>query len=100
MSKIALIGEKDIVAPLAFSGIKLFPVDSEAKFSAAVEEISRDKEYSMTFVLESVAESNMDVMEKAEEGGTSLICIPDFRSVRGFFRDNLKELTKKATGAV
>ncbi len=100
MSKIALIGEKDIIAPLAFSGIKLFPVDSEAKFSAAVEEISNDKRYSMAFVLESVAEANTDVMRKAEENGANLICVPDFRSVRGFFRENLKELTKKATGAV
>ncbi|MFA5103909.1 MAG: V-type ATP synthase subunit F [Candidatus Margulisiibacteriota bacterium] len=100
MSKIALIGEKDIIKPLAFSGVKVFPVDSETKFSAAVEEISQDKEYSMAFVLESVAEANVDVMAKAEAGGISLICIPDFRKVKGFFRENLRELTKKATGAL
>lgn len=100
MSKIALIGEKDIVAPLAFSGVKIFPVDSEPRFLEVVEEISRDKEYSMAFVLESLAEANVDVMGKADELGIGLVCIPDFRQVKGFFRENLKELTKKATGAV
>lgn len=100
MSKIALIGEKDIVRPLAFSGVDVFAVDSEAKFSAAVERISLDKGYSMAFVLESVAEANVEIMEKAEADGISLICIPDFRKAKGYFRESLKELTKKATGAL
>lgn len=99
MSKIALIGDAHIVAPLAFSGVRAFPVDSETKFSAAIEEISRDKAYSMAFVLESVAENNVEIMKKAEDEGINLVCIPDFRKVRGFFRESLKELTKKATGA-
>jgi vacuolar-type H+-ATPase subunit F/Vma7 len=90
MPKIALIGPRPLVAPLAAAGIDVF-----TDFKA----IADSGDYPLIFVTEREAAELKEEIATAEERGSNVVLLPDGRGSTGAVREELDRLIKQATGA-
>jgi len=99
MSKIALLGPKYLVAPLAAAGIDVAACESESHGCKMLGEFLSGGEHAIIFITESLAVEMQKEIEAAEKEGANIVSLPDHRGSIGFFKERLENLIKKATGA-
>jgi hypothetical protein len=90
MPKIALIGPRPLVAPLAAAGIDIF-----SDFSA----ITGSGDYPLVFITEREAAEMSAEIASAEASGVNVVLLPDGRGSTGAVREELDRLIRQATGA-
>ncbi|MFA4843421.1 MAG: hypothetical protein WC632_00525 [Candidatus Margulisiibacteriota bacterium] len=89
MPKIALIGPRPLVAPLAAAGIDVF-----TDFNS----ISGSSDYPLVFITEREAVEMKTEIAAAEATGINVVLLPDGRGSTGAVREELDRLIRQATG--
>lgn len=100
MHKIALIGSKYLVNPLAAAGIDIAACETEREGCEKLEALLKARDHAIIFITESLAQNFMDKIEAAEEKGVNIVLLPDHKGSIGLFREKLQGLIRKAAGAV
>jgi len=98
-SKIAIIGDKDLVEGFTAAGFQVFsPEDEKEEIVSALNEVVRN-DFSICFILERFA---LKVKEQIRELGSktypAIIILPDYRNDFGLNAEFLKEIIVRATG--
>jgi vacuolar-type H+-ATPase subunit F/Vma7 len=99
MSKLALIGPRALVRPLAAAGVDVFPADSTPEGQQALATISAQGEHEIVLLTERYAPDLQAEIAAAEAGGLNILLLPDHRGSTGLYREQLDQLVRKATGA-
>ncbi|MBU0630109.1 MAG: hypothetical protein KKC80_04225 [Candidatus Margulisbacteria bacterium] len=87
MSKIAFLGPKEIVTPLAASGIDIFPCDSVSHSCQNLSALLHKKEHSIIFVTERLAAEIPETIKEAEKKEINVVLLPDHRGSIGLFKE-------------
>lgn len=98
-SKIAIIGDKDLVGGFTVAGFQVFsPGDKKEDIALALNEVIRN-DFSVCFILERFA---LKVKEQIQELGQktypAIVVLPDYRADFGLTEEFLKEVIVRATG--
>ena len=98
-SKIAIIGDKDLVEGFTAAGFQaFFPGDKKEEIVSALNEVVRNN-FSICFILERLA---LRVKEQIRELGPktypAIIVLPDYREDFGLTAEFLKEVIVRAIG--
>ena len=99
MSKITLIGQDYLVAPLAATGIDVFACASARQGCERLTQVIKNKDHSIIFITESIAQDFMPEIEAAEKEEVNIVLLPDHKGSLGLFRERLRGLINKAAGA-
>ena len=99
MSKLAFIGDRDVVEGFAALGASSLPVGNEEELEAALDAVAKG-DYSIVFITEHWAERAARRLEKiaGEKGYPVAVIIPDTRERLGIAEKRLQEAVKIATG--
>lgn len=98
-SKIAIIGDKDLVEGFTAAGFQaFFPADVKSEIASALDEVVLN-DFSLCFILERFA---LKVREQIRELGQktypAIVVLPDYREDFGLTAEFLKEVIVRATG--
>ncbi|MBU2495890.1 MAG: V-type ATP synthase subunit F [Candidatus Omnitrophota bacterium] len=98
-SKIAVIGDQDLVAGFTAAGFQMFfPEDKKEAIASALDEVVRH-DFSICFILERYA---LRVKEQIRELGPrtypAIVVLPDYREDFGLTDEFLKEVMVRALG--
>jgi len=98
-SKIAIVGDKDLVEGFAAAGFQVFfPEDKKEEIASVLNEVLRNN-FSLCFILERFA---LKVREQIRELGRNtypvIVLLPDYREDVGLTEELLKEVIVRATG--
>jgi len=96
MSKIALIGPAQMVAPLSGLGIWAFGCDTGAQAEKTLNDL---KDFSLVFLTERLALDCSETVEALQDK-INIVLVPDHRGSTGLFKDKLERLIREATGAL
>jgi vacuolar-type H+-ATPase subunit F/Vma7 len=99
MSKLAAIGPANLFGGFQALGVDIFHADASEAATEILEKISRTKEYSVIFLLEKLAASMKDIVEKTSMQATpALVILPGTGEKAGHGVDRINALVRKATG--
>ena len=98
-SKIAIIGNKDLVDGFAVAGFQtFFPGDKKEEIALALNEVIRN-DFSICFILERFAlKVKEQIRELSQKTYPAIIILPDYREDFGLAAEFLKEVIVRATG--
>ncbi|MGQ9471740.1 MAG: V-type ATP synthase subunit F [Candidatus Aminicenantales bacterium] len=98
-TKVAAIGDPDILFILQSAGVDVFAARQEAEALQAISEI-REKGFGLCFIQENFYSLALRRKEKREKKiETVFVPLRDFRQEIDFIQDVMKEMTVKATGS-
>ncbi len=98
MSKIAIIGEKDIIFGFSLVGFQTFPVEKVEDAIKALKECSK-KEYAISFITNEIAAEILEEIEEIQKISTMTICILPSRTEKTDLSLNmLRRNVEKAVG--
>lgn len=87
MSKIAFIGPKEMLEPLASSGLDFYPCGSLDHSCQDLEKLTAGGEHDIIFVTERLAREMTALIETAEKKGINVVLLPDHRGSLGLFKE-------------
>ena len=98
-SKIAIIGDKDLVEGFASAGFQaFFPEDKKEKIASALNEVVHN-DFSLCFILERFAlKVREQIRELDRKTYPVIVLLPDYREDFGLTAEFLKEVIVRATG--
>ena len=98
-SKIAIIGDKDLVEGFAAAGFQaFFPEDKKERIASALNEVVRN-DFSLCFILERFAlKVKEQIRELDRKTYPVIVLLPDYREDFGLTAESLKEVIVRATG--
>ncbi len=98
-SKIAIIGDKDLVEGFTAAGFQaFFPEDKKEKIASALNEVVRN-DFSLCFILERFAlKVKEQIRELDRKTYPVIVLLPDYREDFGLTAESLKEVIVRATG--
>ncbi|MFA5113850.1 MAG: V-type ATP synthase subunit F [Candidatus Margulisiibacteriota bacterium] len=99
MSRIALLGPKALVDPLAAAGIDVFPCDSTPESQRTLAALGAGGRHEIVLLTERYAADLSPEIAAGEQQGLNILLIPDHRGSTGLYREQLDQLVRKATGA-
>lgn len=98
-TKVAAIGDPDILFILQSAGVDVFAARQETEALQAISEIT-EKGYGLCFIQENFYSLALRRKEKREKKiETVFVPLRDFRQKINFIQDVMKEMTVKATGS-
>lgn len=98
MSKIAIIGEKNIIFGFSLVGIQIFPVEKSEEAIKILRECSK-KEYTISFITNQIAAKILEEIEEIQKISTMTICILPSRTESTELSLNmLRKNVEKAVG--
>ncbi len=98
MSKIALIGEKEIIIGFNLVGLKLFPVTKSEEAIKALADCAQGN-YAIVFITNEIAQTMIEDIEKYQKVSSMTICILPSRTKETALSINiLRKNVEKAVG--
>lgn len=94
--RIGIIGEKSMVLAFNDLGIEVFPIEKEADFEKAKQEIETD--FAVVFLTETIAEK-YDLKDLYERTIPAVLVIPGSKGALGEGSTNLKKTLERALGS-
>ncbi len=99
MSKVALIGQKDLVSLFAIAGIDTFGIKDVKDSEVVLREVC-EKDYSIVLITESAAINLIEYINRINlEGKIYIMVIADHTQKEDISRELLKRSVEKAVGA-
>lgn len=99
MSKIAAVGPSNLFGGFQALGIEVFHADASEKATEILERISRSKDYSIIFLMEKLAVSMKDIIDRiSRQISPTLVIVPGTGESLGHGVDRISALVRKAAG--
>lgn len=98
MSKIAIVGRKDVYLGFKALGLRVVDARSASEAEQAIYELAT-QEYAIIFIAESLAAELGSVIERYRKQATpAIVMIPDNRGSLGIARERVRRLVERAVG--
>lgn len=98
MSKVAIVGRKDVYLGFKALGLTIREVQSSSEAEAAILDLAKQG-FSIIFVSEDLAQQIMSVIDLFnKEPAPAIVMIPDHRGSLGLARERIRRLVEKAVG--
>ncbi|MCI2430807.1 V-type ATP synthase subunit F [Candidatus Acetothermia bacterium] len=98
MSKIAIVGRKDVYLGFKALGLRVVDARTASEAEPAIQELVA-QEYVIIFIAESLAAELGSVIERYRKQATpAMVMIPDNRGSLGIARERVRKLVERAVG--
>jgi V/A-type H+-transporting ATPase subunit F len=98
MSKIAIVGRKDVYLGFKALGLRVVDARTASEAEQAIQELVA-QEYVIIFIAESLAAELGSVIERYRKQATpAMVMIPDNRGSLGIARERVRKLVERAVG--
>lgn len=99
MYKIAVLGDRQSIMGFAALGLTTVPVENDGEAMTEFKRLSRDEQYAIIYVTESLYQTLKTEIEKLSDSVTpAVILIPDYSGSLGLGRSALQSAVERAVG--
>ena len=99
MSKVAAVGERDLIIGFKTVGVELTPVKSPAEVGAALTKLSQDASIGLILITETIAEGCLDdITSFREESPVVVLIVPSHLPSKHISMLEMKRDIEKAVG--
>jgi len=99
MSKVASIGEKDVLLCFKGMGVDVFPVTKPEECLVKLQDLAFDSEYSIVLVTESIAQDIVNEINKLSQRASNIIfIIPGHKGSQNTSLKEMKKIIERAVG--
>lgn len=99
MSKVAIVGEKDVILCFKGVGVEVFPVHKPEETLSRLRELSLDSNYSIILITESMAKPLLlEINQLINKNSSIIIIIPTHKGSQQTSLLEIKKIIERAVG--